>query len=152
MEKEILVRRARSEDLVHVYRIESVSFEYPYSKGDIDALFNIYRDSFFVAEYNKLVIGYIIGRINRYLGHIISIAVDPSYRRRGIGTKLLLKLIDYFKRHGVRIIRLEVSCDNYPAISLYRKIGFHEKYKILRYYPDGKDCYVMFLFVQEHQA
>jgi ribosomal-protein-alanine N-acetyltransferase len=64
---------------------------------------------------------------------ILNIAVDPLFRRRGIGSALLARVCE--EAQGV--IFLEVAEPNAPAIALYRKQGW--EYAGLRpgYYDHG---------------
>ncbi|SHF62873.1 ribosomal-protein-alanine N-acetyltransferase [Microbulbifer donghaiensis] len=65
---------------------------------------------------------------------ILDVAVSPDWRRRGIAESLLAELI---ARLPVEICRLllEVRASNRAALSLYRKLGFHEDGVRKNYYP-----------------
>jgi ribosomal protein S18 acetylase RimI-like enzyme len=54
-------------------------------------------------------------------GHIISIAVDPKHRRRGIGKKLLERAIDAYH---LRKLWAEVRKSNEGAQTFYLRMGF----------------------------
>jgi ribosomal protein S18 acetylase RimI-like enzyme len=53
----------------------------------------------------------------------ISLAVRRSHRRRGVGTELLLALLQHARTAGVGALSLSVEPDN-PALLLYRRLGF----------------------------
>ena len=55
---------------------------------------------------------------------ILSIAVTPSARGRGIASKLMEAALDYFRTRKVARVRLEVRPGNEPAIRVYKKLGF----------------------------
>ena len=55
-----------------------------------------------------------------------NIAVDPVYRRRGVGRKLVRAMADCAKEAGGLFVSLEVRASNLPAIELYRGLGFEE--------------------------
>ena len=44
---------------------------------------------------------------------------------------------------GAKEIYLEVRVSNFPAINLYRKLGYEVVRRIRGYYADGEDAYVM---------
>lgn len=58
----------------------------------------------------------------------LGIAVAPDWQRRGVGSELLRRLLDWADNWaGYLRIELGVYTDNEPAIALYRKFGFvHE--------------------------
>lgn len=142
---EVKVRRASLEDLDKVYDIEVLSFKNPYPKALLEFYLNLYSDLFLVAEVCGRVVGYIIGVIKwSILGHILSIAVHPNFRRRGIGSALLREEEYIMKCRGVRVVRLEVRTSNKPAIAMYRKFGYTIAFIKPHYYEDGEDAYVMF--------
>lgn len=63
------------------------------------------------------------------------IIVDNSYRRCGIGSKLVAYLVDYCKDKSN--ITLEVNENNISAIGLYKKNGFEVVSKRVGYYNNG---------------
>lgn len=58
---------------------------------------------------------------------VSTVAVLPSYRRRGIGRRLVEAALADMRERGVSAVRLEVLAGNTPAYELYRSLGF-EKY------------------------
>lgn len=76
--------------------------------------------------------------------HISTLAVAPSYRRRGVGELLLLTMIEEAQRRGAATVTLEVRVSNLPAQRLYEKYGFTVQGRRVRYYSDnGEDAYIM---------
>eukprot|EP01035_Chromulina_nebulosa_P016920 gene16920-22411_t len=59
-----------------------------------------------------------------YLPKITNLSVNPTYRNKGIGTKLLEEAITKAKDWGHEQVYLEVEDDNISAINLYKKLGF----------------------------
>jgi len=144
MDEDIRIRQARMCDLKDVYLIEVNSFPYPYTIEVFITFLVLYPQYFLVAESGGNVVGYIIGSVDSDgSGHVVSIAIHPMYRRRGIGKKLLLTLEELMRSNGIRRIKLEVSVNNEPAISLYKLMGYRIVDIIRNYYPDGSDAYVM---------
>lgn len=56
--------------------------------------------------------------------YITTVAVLPSYRRRGIGRKLVQVALDYIRERGGRMTLLDVIAGNVPAYALYEQLGF----------------------------
>jgi ribosomal-protein-alanine N-acetyltransferase len=111
-------------------------------------------ETFIVAEENGEVVGYIMCRIELGLsnfglsgiikkGHIVSVAVLPQYRRKGVGKALIAEAMEGMRLYDVKQCFLEVRATNTPAINLYKKLGFQITRTIHGYYADGEDAYVM---------
>ena len=73
---------------------------------------------------------------------IVSFAVDPDRRNQGIGTKLLMSLLEAVKRRGATFVILEVRPSNKTAIRLYEKFGFQIVDREENYYFD-EDAWIM---------
>jgi ribosomal protein S18 acetylase RimI-like enzyme len=58
------------------------------------------------------------------LGAIQNLGVAPLYRGRGLGSALLLKALQGFRRAGLGRAFLEVTAQNDAAVRLYRRLGF----------------------------
>lgn len=140
----VVIRKARKEELSTIYEIERLSFKEPYPRPFLESLLVLANDLFLVAEIDKRIVGYAVAVIReRFMGHVISIAVHPNFRRRGIATALLRELLNKLRNRRARFVRLEVRITNKAAIKLYKKLEFREVYVIPNYYPDGEACYVM---------
>lgn len=60
----------------------------------------------------------------------LGMGVHPSYRRKGLGEKLLRACIEKAQKKGITRIELETRADNKASIGLYEKFGFvHETTK-----------------------
>lgn len=74
--------------------------------------------------------GEILGIASMYCvfdeGQIMNIAVDPVFRRRGVGKSLLDRLCKIAVERKCVSLVLEVALDNESAISLYEKCGFEK--------------------------
>ncbi len=156
-----VIRRARREDLPAVIVINRVALPENYPEWFFQDHLERWGDAFYVAEAGGKVVGYVMSRVEygaslfdaRRLvrkGHIVSIAVLPGYRRRGIGTALMKAALRALReRYGCEEVYLEVRVSNEPAIRLYEKLGFRKVRVIPMYYMDGEDAYVMALSFQE---
>jgi len=63
-----------------------------------------------------------------YLG-IFDIVIDPDHRNQRHGERLMGALLSWGQQQGAQIAYLQVMCDNEPALRLYEKLGFQEKYQ-----------------------
>jgi len=118
-----------------------------------------FQDLFIVATIfdneSEKVIGYSMNRVEYGFsnfgfsivkkGHVISFAVLPQYRRKGVGSYMMQETISRFIKRNVSEIYLEVRVSNEPAINLYKKFNFKIVSRIKGYYSDNEDAYVMAL-------
>ena len=79
----------------------------------------------------------------RHLGdeaELITIAVDPKWRKKGVGQALLRALFDDLLMSPAKRLLLEVAADNQAALRLYTKLGFQKISERQGYYarPDGQ--------------
>ncbi|MEM1586356.1 MAG: ribosomal protein S18-alanine N-acetyltransferase [Candidatus Bathyarchaeia archaeon] len=146
------LRRFREEDLEQVIYINRTCLPENYSAYFFMELYSNYPETFIVAEVGKKIVGYVMCRIETSFlgfsltkrGHVISIAVLPGYRRKGVGEALLREALQAMdKYYGVKECYLEVRVSNTPAINLYKKLGFEIERIIRGYYADGENAYLM---------
>ncbi len=95
--------------------------------------------SFFVAEQNQKVIGYI--GISTVLdeGYITNVAVSGSMRQKGVATLLLCRVFSLARERALSFVSLEVRASNSPAISLYSKLGFERVGERKDFYRDPRE-------------
>ncbi|MBI5825367.1 MAG: GNAT family N-acetyltransferase [Chloroflexi bacterium] len=88
------------------------------------------------------MVGFIAGdpRPHDGWGWVATIAVDPRYQRRGIGSALLYACEN---KLGVPKARLTVRPSNHAAISMYEKEGYVSIDLWKGYYNDGEDAMLM---------
>ena len=55
---------------------------------------------------------------------IHNFAVAPAYRRKGIGSQLMQTVLDWARQKKLRVVLLDTSTKDHPAISFYQKHGF----------------------------
>ncbi|MBP1358316.1 MAG: GNAT family N-acetyltransferase [Sulfolobus sp.] len=68
--------------------------------------------------------GKIIGEASLYSDGELAVVVVPEYRRFGIGTELVKRLIEYGKKAGMKSIKFYTLPENYPMIRIGKKLGF----------------------------
>ncbi len=76
-------------------------------------------------------------------GHVITIDVDPSARRAGVGSLLLQAAEDRLRSEGARAVGLETAVDNIAALAFYKRHGYNVVRTWPRYYSNGVDALVM---------
>ncbi len=154
MQQAFRLRKFESEDLQTVMQINRVCLPENYSDFFFIDLYRRFPETFIVVEDDAKIVGYIMCRVETGLsnfgfgglikkGHIVSVAVIPDHRRKGIGEALVIKSMEGMKLYNAKQCYLEVRVTNDPAIRLYKKLKFEITRTIHGYYSDGEDAHVM---------
>lgn len=77
-----------------------------------------------VARTATAVVGYGGLMVSVGEGHVTTLAVDPAWQRRAVGSRVLHSLASWGRDHGCTGLTLEVRMGNIAAQSLYRRFGF----------------------------
>ncbi len=122
--KGVWFREMRVSDIPEVARIERESFSTPWSEVSFFQEVNNPVSTCLVAESGDLLVGYVCASLTHGEGHILTLAVRPGWRRRGIGKALVEAVLEELSRGGCRVVMLEVRASNTPARRLYESMGF----------------------------
>jgi [ribosomal protein S18]-alanine N-acetyltransferase len=135
--------RATPEDIAPLVALESRCFDWPWGRlsfeGELAAAEADSRVARVAASGEKRIVGYIFFRFIADEVHIFRIAVDPAWRGRGIGTRLVGECLDAARLRGVTAAVLEARPSNTEAIELYRKLGFQVLATRPGYYSDRRE-------------
>ena len=135
-----MIRLLSLSDLVHLLDIEGRSFpKSPYDVATFVSLHYLYPETFWVhtgSDPEGRIQGYIVFSPD---GHLISMAVLPEVRRKGIGRELLRKAMAY---PGIRSLILEVRRSNTGAQAFYLRMGFEIRETMPGYYGN-EDAFIM---------
>ena len=128
--------------------IENSSFPNPWTQTAFAGHLQHPEFAKYLAAFSgKSLIGYTGMFFGGGQGQITNLAVHPHWRRRGVGSRLLLELLDYAFKIGLQGISLEVRVSNEGAQALYEKLGFTKVGVRKNYYQEiGEDAYVMCIF------
>lgn len=102
--------------------------------------------AYFIARVGKDIVGYAGVMISFEDAHVTTIAVDPTWQRHGIATRLLVALARESLVRGAQHMTLEVRMSNKGAQDLYRRFGFAPVGVRKNYYPEtNEDALVMWV-------
>lgn len=137
----VLLRDAVEADAGAIAAIEAVSFEpgeETFSIKRVRGLIANPRVFTSVALAGDHVVGWSAGLIRRHehglSGRVYAVAIAPDARRRGIGRRLTLGLLERMRDAGANRVYLETRRNNAAAIELYRKLGFVSHRYLANYY------------------
>ncbi|MFN9877800.1 MAG: GNAT family N-acetyltransferase, partial [Planctomycetota bacterium] len=102
-------------DMPEVLNIEAQSFEFPWSEDDFIRCLRQRNCIGMVAECDEQVVGFMIYELNRNVLHVLNFAVRSDFRRRGLGTQMLDKLVGKLSQQRRTRIDLEVRESNLAA-------------------------------------
>lgn len=77
--------------------------------------------------------------------HITLLAIEPRFRRQGLGRHLLTALLALAAQQQLERATLEVRASNQTALQLYQGLGFQVAGRRKRYYPDQEDALILWL-------
>ena len=120
------IKRIKEEDLEIIAAFEKEIF--PDSWGMIGLKESLYQNHTVLLgawEEEKLV-GYVIFYFAADEGEIVRIAVEPSMRRKGVASHLLLELENICEEKKIVKMLLDVRETNETAIEFYKSHGFTE--------------------------
>lgn len=139
--------RLREEHIPRILEIESQSNSAPWSERSFRGELDNPQSVFITAISNGQVVGFAGLWIVVDEGHITTVAVDPDFRRNGIGKRLTKEVLEKGKNRGAVCATLEVRASNDAAIKLYEDLGFIQAARRKGYYPDNReDAIVMWKY------
>ncbi|KAG8185836.1 hypothetical protein JTE90_024810 [Oedothorax gibbosus] len=121
---------------------------------DLSEPYSIYTYRYFIHNWPKLcflaqdgnhTVGAIVCKLDahkklRRRGYIAMLAVDEKYRKKKIGSHLVLKAIQAMNEDAADEVVLETEITNKPALRLYENLGFVRDKRLFRYYLNGVDA------------
>ncbi len=133
------LRAAVADDAADIARVESAAASHPWSPAAVSSTLAL-PTTVAVLACDPQVVGHILASGVLDEGEVLTVAVDPEHRRRGIGRALMLACEEQWRARGVRRGFLDVRADNRAAISLYLALGWKREGVRARYYADGTDA------------
>jgi ribosomal-protein-alanine N-acetyltransferase len=146
--EELEYREATKADIVGMAELDNICFTIPWSLAEFKAeILKNHLAFYLVCTHGSTIVGYAGLWAIEPEGHITNLAVHPDYRRRGIGSQLLEKLLKQSReRLGLNKFTLEVRISNVGAIKLYSRFGFKLAGHRKMYYKDtNEDALILWL-------
>lgn len=118
------IREMQAADVEAASRIESEAFSMPWSARDFLEMVEADYAYYYVAELDGKIAGCCGIRNIAGEGEITNVVVAASYRKQGIGRKMMEYMLERAEENGMGDCTLEVRVSNQPAIRLYESLGF----------------------------
>ena len=139
----IEVSSAAPADIPGIAALAAASFSKPWPADVFAKELRRAEARLWVAKQGARRVGFLAARRVADEVHVLSLAVDPARRRRGVAGALLEVALRDEMARGARTALLEVRASNRAARAFYAGNGFVAVGRRSRYYADGEDALLM---------
>jgi ribosomal-protein-alanine N-acetyltransferase len=136
------IRAATSQDISRLSDLHARAFAQGWDRAAMESLLEGKGVFALLFEEHDLD-AFLMARVVADETEILSLAVRPDARRRGLASGLLAQAAEQAGAMGAIRMFLEVAATNLPARNLYEKHGFREVGVRKAYYEDGGDALVL---------
>ncbi len=133
------IARASSAHADVLAALHAAGFDAPWSVAEFGALLNQPGVGAWIASEGAEPAGFILVRAAADEAEILTLAVEPAFRRRGFAARLVHEACGILRDAGAVRLFLEVAADNTGAHALYQGCGFAEHGRRKDYYREGRD-------------
>ncbi len=120
----IQIARATDLDLAALEDLNERCLDQPWGRDSLRHLLTSPGAFGFLARVGTSPTGFILCRGAADECELLSFGVQPTDRRRGIGSALLVAALDHATNAGAVAMFAEVAENNWAALNLYRCFGF----------------------------
>lgn len=123
MISQITMRPLEADDVEAVAAVEAVVYPQPWSRAVFDDELAQANRTYLIAETEGAVAGYGGLMVVGPEAHITTLVVAPERRGLGLGTRIMLGLVEAAVDAGATSLTLEVRASNVEAQAIYRRFG-----------------------------
>jgi [ribosomal protein S18]-alanine N-acetyltransferase len=134
---------ARPRDAAAIAALHKASFQRGWGEDEVHGLLIESNVVAHRAMSGRTMIGFVLSRLAAGEAEILSIAIAPRQRGRGLARPLLDLHLRRLAGLGTRAVFLEVDEHNAPARALYRRAGFYDVGRRKSYYQTGASALVL---------
>ncbi len=142
---DVVIRRAREEDIAAVAALERVCESRPWSEAQFREELTLAHARLFVALCGGEPCGFVDLHIAADDAHINELGVAPKARRRGIARALMERAEAQARGERCTVLSLEVRESNAAAAALYEACGFRGVGKRKKFYAEPVEDGVIML-------
>jgi [ribosomal protein S18]-alanine N-acetyltransferase len=128
------VEPATVRDAGRLAQLHGASFHRGWGESEFEAMLIERNTLVHRLRVGRKIIGFAASRLAADEAEILSIAIAPNHRGRGLSHHLLLTHLGHLAGRGVSTVFLEVEEHNRPARRLYERAGFAIAGRRERYY------------------
>jgi ribosomal-protein-alanine N-acetyltransferase len=131
------IEPARLHDAARLAQLHGASFHRGWGEAEFEGMLTEHNTLVHRLRIGRKIIGFAVSRMAADEAEILSIAVAPDHRSRGLSRELLLTHLGHLAGRGIRTVFLEVEENNQPARRLYARAGFAVTGRRERYYREA---------------
>ncbi len=131
------LRPMRESDVDAVMEVEASAYDYPWTAGIFHDCLRVGYCSW-VYLLDEKIIGHGVMSVVAGECHILNVCLHPDWQHRGLGRRLVNRLLNIARQRRADTAFLEVRESNRVALALYRSMGFNEIGVRRGYYPAAK--------------
>lgn len=132
-----VVEAATLRDAPALARLHAASFHRGWGENEFEHMLSERNTTIHRLRRGGDVLGFAVSRIAADEAELLSIAIAPGARGRGLSGELLRSHLGHLAGRGVRTVCLEVEENNDPARRLYARAGFAVVGRRERYYREA---------------
>lgn len=132
-------------DIDDIVRLVSKDLSEPYSIFTYRYFVHRFPTLTIFAKHGDEIMGVVVCKAdmesNVYKAYIGMLAVDTKYRGKGVGSALVMRVLERMRDMGCEEATLETEASNLGALALYDRLGFMRCERLGRYYLNAGDAY-----------
>lgn len=136
------IEPATTRDADAIAKLHAQGFRHGWSREDFSSYIMAADETpvYIACDARHRIAGFLMLRLAADEAELITVAVDPRWRKKGVGAALLKAAFDDLTMTAATRLFLEVAADNPAAIKLYDRHGFAKVSERQGYYPrpDGQ--------------
>jgi ribosomal-protein-alanine N-acetyltransferase len=133
----VSIEAARLRDAPRLAQLHGASFHRGWGTGEFEQMLLDRATLVQGLRRGRQLIGFAVSRIAADEAEILSIALAPETRGRGLSHQLLHVHLGHLAGRGAKTVFLEVEETNQPALRLYQRAGFYQVGRRECYYRDA---------------
>jgi ribosomal-protein-alanine N-acetyltransferase len=151
----VALSKMKERDIPGALLVEEASFEFPWTEEDFVKCLdpkdlNCHGKVFY---YEGKIIAFMIYKLEDFHIDLINLAIDPNYRRCGIGSQMIANLIERLTWQRWRRLIVEVRETNLTAQLFFRKNKLRAISTLYNHYEHTpEDAYVMQIWCPKRNA
>jgi ribosomal-protein-alanine N-acetyltransferase len=117
--------------------LHAQAFEAPWSAAELARMIDgpcAFALAIGAAMQAENIYGFVVARVIAGEAEVLTLAVRPDMRRRGLARSLMAAVCLRAADYGARVIWLEAAVDNSAALALYQSLGFEAAGRRTAYY------------------